>query len=177
MKSGPTKILVAKYPACARASTREFFRRHTRGGKACGQHQASPENRCIAISGFLLLALLLELLAEEVVEEGADHRDHRQTDQLLLARGYGGGQDVGGELELQRQDEPAAKAEADAREAGFMVPLAQGQQQGLAKADDHAGHRDEFESELDQLHAVQHRRFPLCKFQPGHGRNLWVQDR
>ena len=53
----------------------------------------------------LLLAFRLgfQLLAEEVVQEGADHRDDGEADQLLLARRDRGGQDVGGELELQRQ--------------------------------------------------------------------------
>ena len=121
----------------------------------------SPRKRAHHHSRFPLLALLLEHLAEEVVEKGADHRDPRQTDQRLLARRYDSGQDVGRELQRLRQNEPAADTEANAGKAGLVIPPSGRQPEGVAKADDHPGHRDEFEGTLNLLHAAQHALLPL----------------
>ena len=46
----------------------------------------------------LVFRLCLQLLAEEVVQEGADHRHDGEADQLLLARCDRGGQNVCGQL-------------------------------------------------------------------------------
>ena len=113
----------------------------------------------LGLLGLLALGLGIELLAEEVVQEGADDRDDGEAHQLLLARCHRGGQDVGSELELQRQDEPAAEAEADTGKAGLVIPHSGRQPEGLAKADDHAGDGDDLQQQLEQLHPVHHALF------------------
>ena len=69
------------------------------------------------------------------------------------------GQDVGGELELQRQDEPAAEAEANARKAGLVIPHPRRQPEGLAKPYHHAGDGDDLQQQLEQLDPVHHALF------------------
>ena len=69
------------------------------------------------------------------------------------------GQDIGGELELQRQDKPATEAETNARKAGLVIPHPRRQPEGLAKPYHHAGDGDDLQQQLEQLDPVHHALF------------------
>src|SRR5688572_30478371 len=60
-----------------------------------------------------LLLLLAHLSREEVIQAGTDDGGDRELAEFVEARGDGGGQDVGRELELEGERQVAAEPEPD----------------------------------------------------------------
>jgi hypothetical protein len=70
------------------------------------------------LSGHRILAGILgleggDVLGQKVVQHGADGGDHRQLPDVLPGGGDGGAQDVGGEREFQRQQDPGGEFQPD----------------------------------------------------------------
>ena len=79
--------------------------------------------RSFGLLGLLAFGLGIEFLAEEVVQEGADDSDDgaRRTSSSLLGATVVARMSAT-ELELQRQDGPAAEAGADRGKPGSVIP-------------------------------------------------------
>ena len=97
---------------------------------------------------------MLEILLKEIVEERADHRDGAEFDQIVAGRRDDAADDVGGELELEPQQQPHPVALPDRLALASLRVRPQENDQHLDERFERRVGNDEDGAKLDQRRRV-----------------------